>query len=133
VTDGERPGSEFERFFNASIDDLDAKPLNSASPSKLDDIIRRQRKEQLRKLRQANRLRKRFYRWTTRVAAAALFLNFAVFGLYMISEWGRLADAVMIAWISATVVEVLGIVAIVARYLFETDPSKPRDEDQSES
>jgi hypothetical protein len=52
-------------------------------------------------------------------AGVLLALNVVLFFLYMVSAWGHIAEAVMVAWISATVVEVLGIVYIIAKYLFE--------------
>lgn len=63
--------------------------------------------------------------WTMWVVLFTLMLNFGVFILYMGSNWGDSSESVMIAWISATVVEVLGIAFIIASDLFK-DGSRNR-------
>jgi len=39
-------------------------------------------------------------------------------GLYVKSEWQEVEAAVIVAWFSSNVVQVLGLAYIVARYLF---------------
>lgn len=63
--------------------------------------------------------------WTMWAVPFALMLNFGVFILYMGSNWGDISESVMIAWISATVVEVLGMAFIIASDLFK-DGSRER-------
>ena len=74
---------------------------------------------QAAKAEQSNTLREKFFRAAMIGTAVLLGVNVVLFFLYMLSEWGHIAEAVMVAWISATVVEVLGIVYIIAKYLFE--------------
>jgi hypothetical protein len=121
---------EFER---ATVDELKRPAKNSLDPGNADRLRDKLQKQEWKKLRQANKLRRRFYRWAVRVAAIVVFLNFGTMGVYIVSQWGRLADAVMVAWFSATVVEILGIVAIIAQYLFHTDPAKIDRPDQGNS
>lgn len=74
---------------------------------------------QAAKAEQSNTLREKFFRWAMIGTGILLGVNVVLFFLYMLSEWGHISEAVMVAWISATVVEVLGIVYIIAKYLFE--------------
>lgn len=67
---------------------------------------------------QDNDHRKNFFWFAVTLAGICIVGNFAVFGVYMGSQWESISDGVMIAWISATIVEVLGIVTIIAQYLF---------------
>jgi hypothetical protein len=75
------------------------------------------------KAEQSNTLREKFFYAATGGTGALLAVNVVLFAAYMKSEWNHIADSVMLAWISATVVEVLGIVYIIAKYLFG-DPEK---------
>lgn len=70
------------------------------------------------KAEQSNTLREKFFFAATGGTGALLTVNIVIFAAYMKSEWGHISEAVMLAWISSTVVEVLGIVYIIARYLF---------------
>lgn len=74
---------------------------------------------QATKAEQSNALREKFFRWAMIGTGILLGVNVLLFFLYMVSMWGQISEAVMVAWISATVVEVLGIVYIIAKYLFE--------------
>lgn len=69
---------------------------------------------------------KRLLAW---VAIAAVILQLLVADLflayYVLHEDAAPSDTVLIAWLSASVVEVIGIVAIVARNLFP-NPAKQR-------
>ena len=67
---------------------------------------------------QANTLRKSFFKFVVVAVAGVLIASAALMGMYVWSEWSELDPGVMIAWYSATVVQVIGLAYIVARYLF---------------
>ncbi|MGW6376208.1 hypothetical protein ACWFRB_09115 [Rhodococcus sp. NPDC055112] len=79
---------------------------------------------ELKKAKQQNKLRKRYFKWAGLTVIGSLVGNFGIFVTYIISQWGSVSDPVMIAWISATVVEVLGIAYIIANYLFPPENGK---------
>lgn len=72
-------------------------------------------------------LKKRVAYWALGAASIVVASSIIAFFLYLNTKRGDIAPEVMIAWLSATVVEVLGIVAIIARYLFPTGGNPPRE------
>lgn len=78
--------------------------------------LRRQSKQKNREL--DRKLKKKMARWAIRASSTMLAVSSVAFGLYMVSQWRSIPQAAMIGWMSASLVEVLGIVYIVARYLF---------------
>ncbi|QCQ91727.1 hypothetical protein [Rhodococcus sp. SGAir0479] len=104
-------------FDNAEIDALKAQelPNNEVPPGAAEHLLQ----AQVDRARQDNDHRDQLLTWTMWIVPFALMLNFGIFVLYMGSEWGHISDGVMIAWISATVVEVLGIAYIIASDLFK--------------
>ena len=71
------------------------------------------------RLKQDNGRRATLVTWTTWIVAATLLGNGGIFITYLVSQWGNVSDAVMIAWLSATVVEVLGLAYIITSDLFK--------------
>lgn len=71
------------------------------------------------KAEQSNDLREKFFFLAMGGTGALLAVNIVLFALYMTSQWNHIADAVMVTWITSTVVEVLGIIYIIAKYLFD--------------
>lgn len=63
-------------------------------------------------------LRKLLALWSVIAASSMLGINSIAFGFYLWSQWGEVPEAAIIAWLSASLVEVLGIVYVVAAYLF---------------
>lgn len=76
------------------------------------------------KAEQSNNLREKFFVAAMSGTGVLLTVNVILFCAYMKSEWGHISEAVMLAWISASVVEVLGIIYIIARYLFVDSEQK---------
>ncbi|OZE41420.1 MULTISPECIES: hypothetical protein [unclassified Rhodococcus (in: high G+C Gram-positive bacteria)] len=93
-------------------------PANSQDPSALEAHLSAMRKTQQKKEEQANDQREKFFKWSVWAVSGTLVGNFGIFVLYLKSQWGEISDLVMTAWISATVVEVLGIAYIIASHLF---------------
>jgi hypothetical protein len=127
-TDGAEPIPDFDD--SAQLDDIDYDTMIDellAQPPALLSSPRRARSlaaAQADKAHQQNQLRQRFFTWARWIVSGALAGNFGIFITYMVSQWNHIADKVMMAWISATVVEVLGLAYIIAKYLFG-DPKTP--------
>jgi hypothetical protein len=71
-------------------------------------------------------LRERLAKWSIKAATTMLLLGTGVFVIYMISEWRHVPQAAILGWLSSSVVEILGIVYLVASYLFP----KPEKRDE---
>lgn len=110
-----------QQWDGKSVDSLLTRPANLVSQETADKFIR----ASLKTDKQKRKLRNDLFRWAIRTTGLVLVLNFVVIGLYLLSQWGRIEATVMVAWISGTVVEILGIVAIIARYLFEPERPSP--------
>jgi hypothetical protein len=84
----------------------------------------------LRDMTQTSKLRKQLARFAIMAVSAQLLVANVFFGFYL---WETrdlgFEPSVMIAWLSATVVEVVGIVVIVARNLFPSSGSTLRRRD----
>ncbi|WP_182359589.1 hypothetical protein [Tomitella gaofuii] len=117
--DDARALDAYEQYSGLSVDAL-AEP-QSEQPTATFDEANESAREALKRKRQDNKQRGHFYSWATWVAVGCISGNFGIFVAYMCSQWGRISDTVMVAWISATIVEVIGIVVIIAKYLFHHD------------
>jgi hypothetical protein len=95
--------------------------LRDAEPALLlpEEHGRAMQRAQAHKAHQQNQLREKFFAWARWIVSGTLISNFAIFGVYMGSQWHHISDTVMTGWISATVIEVLGLAYIIARYLFD--------------
>jgi len=109
-------------FQEASVDDLfSAGDRTSEAARAPFNYVEEKQRAKISKAHRENDMRSRFFSWASKVAAWTIAANFAVFAAYLTIQAlrpGAIPDGVMLAWISATVVEILGIVAIIARHLF---------------
>lgn len=109
-------------FENATVTDLTSSPDRSSADAKAPfDYATEKQRAKISKAHAENSMRTRFFNWASRVAAWIVGLNFAVFGAYLAIQAfapGKIPEQVMYFWISATVVEILGIMTIIARHLF---------------
>lgn len=55
------------------------------------------------------------------LVSAVVIGVYVAFALYMKSEWGRVPSQAVIALIAGTVVEVIGILAVITRYLYRIE------------
>jgi len=78
--------------------------------------------QEISRLRQQNDLRLRFFTFASRLAVSVLVFGCALVGYYAWSVKGHVEPSVLQFWISSTIVEVLGIIYIIARYLFPPAP-----------
>jgi hypothetical protein len=81
------------------------------------DLERAHREGQIESDRQDTGLRKLLAIWSIAAASVMLVLGTGIFLVYMWSEWKEVPSQAIIAWLSASVLEVLGIVYVVANYL----------------
>lgn len=73
---------------------------------------------EINRLHQQNEMRPQFFRLAASLSWVVVVGNFALVGWYAWHAKGDINPQVMMFWISSTVVEVLGIVYIIAQYLF---------------
>jgi hypothetical protein len=99
----------------ASVATLDVEAEDEASDKAIDSALRR---SDVKAAQQAHRMRKRFYNFVVKAVFGTLAASALTMFLYVISQWGKIDAAVMVAFFSAVVVQVIGLAYIIARYLF---------------
>lgn len=104
-----------EELDRATVDQLDAQPpARDATDAHVDNTLAAENERRV----QANQLRKRFFWAVVCAMCFVLVASVGIMGFYIWSEWGEIDTAVMIAWLSATVVQTIGLAYIIANYLF---------------
>ncbi|WP_072713759.1 hypothetical protein, partial [Rhodococcus rhodnii] len=108
-------------YEDASVDQLSGpgdpnKPTNQVQPERAENEAWAAAAE---RAKDNNSHRRKLVTWTMWAVSVSLLINAVIFCVYMGSQWGQISDAVMIAWITATVVEVLGIAYIITSDLFK--------------
>ncbi len=114
-----------------TVESLKGNLASNQGKAQLDYRESLQEKE-VERLTQQKKLRKKFFKFCMILAYGIIGSNTIFFGWYI--AWARedVSTTVFQFWISATVVEILGIVAIIARYLFVDEhitkdaPSSPQ-------
>lgn len=118
----EYPFVDDSAFASATVSDLSSADDRTSDAAKEPfDYATEKQRAKIDKARAENKMRKRFFKWASRVAGWIVGLNFGVFAAYLAIQAfapGKIPDPVMYYWITATVVEILGIMAIIARHLF---------------
>lgn len=111
-----------DSFASASLDSLKASPdVSSDGADEAFNYQQERDRAKIHKLKSENAMRSSFFGWASKLAGWVVGLNMVIFLAYMgIQAFapGKIPDSVMLSWIAGTVVETLGIVAIVARHLF---------------
>lgn len=110
--------SRLHRWRTMGIESLRSQPANSQNPVETEEHVKSLQQAQVRQLDQEHKQRAWFFWFAVVVVTLTLAGNFAVFAFYIRSEWRHISDTVMVTWIGATVVEVLGIAFIIATHLF---------------
>lgn len=109
-------------FDSAGIDELTSAPdVDSREVEEVFDYANEKKRAKISRLNAENDMRTTFFAWSSKLAGWVVALNMVIFIAYLAIQAfapGKIPDAVMLAWIAGTVVEILGIVAIVARHLF---------------
>lgn len=81
------------------------------------------RRQELARLTQEHGHRRVFFWWALAAITLVLITSGVMFSCYMAVKGDRIESAVMIAWLSTTLVETLGLGYIIAHSLFESKPS----------
>lgn len=94
-------------------------------------IALRHQRLKLKQRRQDMKQRRWLAKWALRIVVCQLAIADIFFGIYLIANLTTMDGSVMIAWLSATVVEVVGILWVIARNLFpfrdKSVPTTKRD------
>ncbi|GMA33541.1 hypothetical protein [Litorihabitans aurantiacus] len=117
---GEPSAKELAAAQGATVDQLDKPSAAEVNDKTANRILNAEADRQ----DQANKLRERFFWSVTGAMSFALVSSVLVMGAYIWSEFGDVQIQVMIAWLSATVVETIGLAYIIANYLFPKDSQK---------
>lgn len=92
-----------------------------------EDHIQTMQSAEIARLHQQNEMRPQLFDLASRLSWAVVLGNFAIVGWYAAWAQALINPQVLMFWISSTVVEVLGIIYIIAQYLFP----KPKAKDQA--
>ncbi len=121
------PGGEVElgtqtgdEFADRQIAELTAFAASASDES----VDKRILEEDVRALQAAHKYRRVMVKWTLRVVGFLTFAATAFMALYIFSQWGNIDPSVMIAYFASIVAETIGILYVIARYLFPS--SGPR-------
>lgn len=76
------------------------------------------RQEHIHDLQSDRDLRELVAKATVKLTIGVIAVSALVMAAYFWSQWGAIPSNVVYAWLAASVIEVVGILAIVANYLF---------------
>jgi len=112
---------KYSELAKKSVDQLAAEEPHEASDK---DVRAAIDKAKLTELEAANEFRQTLVtstKWTVTalVGCATLFM-----GLYIWSQWDHIEASVMIAYFASVVAEIIGILFVIARYLFPKSGTK---------
>lgn len=105
-----------DQWDSASVEDL----------AKAPDIKSTQALQVVRQTDQQHKLRSRFFWFALGLAASVVIVGSAVIMIYVCSAKENANPIVLTGWFTTSIVEVLGIIYIIAQYLFAGDPRKRR-------
>jgi hypothetical protein len=109
------------KFDEALVDDLASAPPTEASDREVKAGFD---KAKLNELHAANEYRKTLVKSTQATVAALVTAATVFMGLYIWSQWDHVEASVMIAYFASVVAEVVGILYVIARYLFPSSGTK---------
>lgn len=116
MADATEAQRELERLANTPAEQLESTPVEEEiSDAKAEKLLS---KAEADRLEQANALRPFFFWSVVASMAFTLLASVGIMAFYIWSQWDDIDSAVMIAWMSAAVVETIGLAYIVANYLF---------------
>ncbi|QDG90683.1 hypothetical protein [Pseudarthrobacter sp. NIBRBAC000502770] len=104
--------------------DLVTGPPSSGGPSSIEDYDRQLLMAELERLNQQSKLRSTFFWVASGLASFVILASTAGVGLYVILSGAGTDPAVLITWMTAVVVELLGILKIIAVYLYPNGGKK---------
>ena len=107
-----------------SVEDLMSGVESAPNDAALESYQLELQNAELGRLTQMSTLRSKFFWLATSLAAAVILASTAGVGYYVIVSGKETEPAVLITWMTAVVVELLGILKIMALYLFPNGNSK---------
>ncbi|MCV7154341.1 hypothetical protein [Mycolicibacterium pyrenivorans] len=107
-------GTEGGEEFDSALADALVSPVKRPDAS----VDKRIDDEKYRALRAANNYRRALVKWTLRVVGGLTAMATVFMGLYVCSQWDEIAASVMIAYFASVVAESIGVLYVIARYLF---------------
>lgn len=112
------PDDDVGPYLEASIDDLSTTPAvrSPASPEKSFEAAKDQQK--IKEHKDAPSLSPRpclLHHWCGQLSWFGIH---GLYGRYTISQWGQIQPTVVVGYFSSVVVQVIGILWVISRYLF---------------
>ncbi|MGP4031098.1 hypothetical protein [Pseudarthrobacter sp. 1C304] len=107
-----------------SVDLVTGQRADSIGPSSMEDYDNQLLLAELARLNQQSKLRSKFFWVASSLASFVILASTAGVGLYVILAGADTEPAVLITWMTAVVVELLGILKIIAVYLYPNDAAK---------
>ncbi|CAH0231903.1 hypothetical protein SRABI26_02671 [Arthrobacter sp. Bi26] len=106
-----------------SVDLVTGQP-DTDGPSSVEEYDRQLYVAELERLNQQSNLRSKFFWVASSLASFVILASTAGVGLYVILAGADTDPVVLITWMTAVVVELLGILKIIAVYLYPNDAAK---------
>ncbi|MCX8559827.1 hypothetical protein OS122_02795 [Mycolicibacterium mucogenicum] len=122
--DGRLSPIDFSEFFRASVDDLANAPESNPPDASIAERIDAAR---LGELEDARKYRRRIVRFTLITVGFLVLAATGFMVTYFVSQWDQVESSVMIAFFSSIVVESIGILYIISRYLFPNSGPEKKD------
>ena len=113
------PGTEDEgtEFDAAGKDELKRLPAATGNDKSITERIGNQH---VKALKRAHKHRGKMVTWTLRTVGGLSIASTGFMGLYIWSQWHHVEAAVIMAYFASVVTETIGILYVIARYLFPT-------------
>lgn len=115
------PGSDVELGIAEGADLSHARVADLSAPTSgpSDESIEKQIGDQnVRALRHAHAYRRALVKWTLRTVAYLAIMSTVFMGGYLWFQRGQIEASVMIAFFVSVVAETIGVLYVIARYLF---------------
>lgn len=122
------PEGEDKGLLTASADELAKTPAPNPPDKSVDDRID---EERIKELAAARKYRQQIVKFTLRAVGALVFAATSFMIVYVVSQWNHIEASVMIGYFSSVVVQSIGILYVISKYL--SPDSGPSEGTQSGS
>lgn len=122
------PRSTTEDTLVAASEDADSPELDASrrdAASRADTLRNEILEAERDRLKQQKAHRHAFFIWAVIAISVVLLFGGLMFNWHMVSTGGKPSEAVMISWMTTSIVEVIGLGYIIARSLFEVKNGSP--------
>lgn len=109
------PGEDDRHWQTASADELANTPTPNTPDKSVNDRID---EERVRELAAARKYREEIVKFTLRTVGALVLVATIFMITYVASQWHHIDASVMIGYFSSVVVQSIGILYVISRYLF---------------